>query len=132
MPSLASFSTKDVERLFLTYKRNQDNYRKIKDKVAGPDAEQQYKSKRKSSIFFFVALTFIIVVSSSFSLIAEHMNSFIALWMIWGGAFIIFVAWSIINYQTNYRILKQNQAFFSKFEAIAKKHDTLEDFTNNW
>ena len=130
--ALASFSDHDLERLFLTYKRNFTNYSKIKDKIIGKDAEAEYKRNRKSSIFFFVALTFIISISSLFSLFIEHINSLGALWIIWSVAFVIFLAWSIFSYRTNYRILQINQRFFSKFERVAKNHDSLEGFKTNW
>ena len=43
MQTLVSFSENDLERLFLTYKRNFKNYSKIKNKVIGENAEMQYK-----------------------------------------------------------------------------------------
>lgn len=132
MQTLAAFSEHDLERLFITYKRNFKNYTKIKDKVIGKDAEQQYKRNRKSSIFFFIAVTFIIVVSSMFSLVANHMNSFIALWMIWGIALTLFIVWSVIYYRTNFDILKKNQAFFEHFESVANNNSSLESFRKNW
>lgn len=132
MQTLVSFSNDDLERLFLTYKRNMVNYGKIKDKVVGENAEKRYKKGRKSSIFFFIALTFIIIISSSFSLMADHMNSFIALWMIWSIALTLFIIWSVFNYRTNYRIIQQNQAFFDKFEEKANQSNSLQDFVKNW
>lgn len=132
MQTLASFSAQDLERLFLTYKQNQDNYIKIKDKVIGDDAELQYKSNRKSSFFFFGALTFVVAISSAFSLIASDINSFGALWTIWGIAFILFSAWSVFYYKTNYQILEKNRQFFEKFETTAQSSQSLEDFKKNW
>jgi hypothetical protein len=132
MQTLVSFSENDLERLYLTYKRNFKNYSKIKDKVIGKDAEIQYKRNRKSSLFFFIALTFIIVVSSVFSLVAEHMNSFIALWMIWGGAAVLFSFWFVTYYRNSSKILQQNQAFFDKFESIANTNESLDGFRMNW
>lgn len=132
MQILASFSRHDLERLFLTYKRNKPNYSKIKDKVIGEDADLLYKRTRRSSLFFFAALTFIITISSAFSLVAQHMDSFIALWMIWAIAFVLFIIWSVIYYRTNFHILQKNQAFFDKFEYIAQKHESLEEFSTNW
>jgi len=132
MQTLVSFSENDLERLFLTYKRNFKNYSKIKNKVIGKNAEQQYKRNRKSSLFFFIALTFIIVISSVFSLVADHMNSFIALWMIWGIAAVLFSFWFITYYKNSSKILQQNQAFFDKFEAIANNNESLDGFRMNW
>lgn len=131
MQTLASFTTQDLERLYLTYKQNPNNYNKIKDKVIGKDAELQYKSNRKSSIFFFGALTFVVAISSIFSLIGHDINSFGALWTIWAIALIVFIAWSVFYYKTNYQILQKNQQFFEKFESIAQKFQTLEDFKKN-
>ena len=132
MQTLVSFSENDLERLFLTYKRNFKNYSKIKNKVIGENAEMQYKRNRKSSIFFFIALTFIIVISSVFSLVADHMNSFIALWMIWGIAAILFSIWFLTYYKNSSKVLQQNQAFFEKFEAIANNNESLDGFRTNW
>jgi hypothetical protein len=132
MQTLVSFSENDLERLFLTYKRNFKNYSKIKNKVIGENAEMQYKRNRKSSIFFFIALTFIIVISSVFSLVADHMDSFIALWMIWGIAAILFSIWFLTYYKNSSKVLQQNQAFFEKFEAIANNNESLDGFRTNW
>ncbi len=132
MQILVSFSNQDLDRLFLTYKRNLTNYKKIKSNVIGKDAELQYNRNRKSSIMFFVALTFIIAVSSIFSLIGSLPDSFTALWAIWGIAFVLFMAWWYNNYKTNYQVLQKNQVFFSTFEEVAQKHDLLEEFKKGW
>lgn len=132
MQTLVSFSENDLERLFLTYKRNFKNYSKIKNKVIGKDAEIQYKRNRKSTLFFFIALTFIIVISSVFSLVADHMNSFIALWMIWGIAAVLFSVGFASYYKNSAKILQQNQAFFDKFETIANSNESLDGFRMNW
>lgn len=132
MQTLVSFSENDLERLFLTYKRNFKNYSKIKNKVIGKDAEKQYKRNRKSTLFFFIALTFIIVISSVFSLVADHMNSFIALWMIWGIAAVLFSIGFTSYYKNSSKVLQQNQAFFDKFEAIANDNESLDGFRMNW
>jgi len=132
MQTLVSFSENDLERLYLTYKRNFKNYSKIKNKVIGKDAEIQYSRNRKSGIFFFIALTFIIVISSVFSLVADHMDSFVALWMIWGIAAVLFSIGFTSYYKNSSDVLKQNQAFFDKFEAIANKNESLDSFRMNW
>lgn len=132
MQTLATFSKHDLERLFITYKRNFSNYSKIKDKVIGKNAEKIYKRNRKTSIFFFVAVTFIIGVSSIFSLVTNHTDSFIALWMIWGIVFVFFSAWSVFFYRTSYSIIQKNEDFFNRFETIAKDNQSLEDFKTNW
>ena len=132
MQILVSFSNQDLDRLFLTYKRNLTNYKKIKSTIIGKNAELQYIRSRKSSIMFFVALTFIIAVSSIFSLIGALPDSFIALWIIWGIAFVLFMAWSYNNYKTNYQTLQKNQVFFSTFEETAQKCALLEEFKTIW
>lgn len=131
MQTLATFSAQDLERLYLTYKKNQDNYTKIKDKVIGEDAELLYKSNRKSSFFFFGALTFVVAISSAFSLIASDINSFGALWTIWALALVLFIAWSVFYYKTNYQVLEKNRQFFQKFEATAQASQSLDDFKKN-
>ena len=132
MQILISFSNQELERLFLTYKRNPTNYQKIKLKVIGKNAELQYKRNKKSSIIFFIALTFIITVSSLFSLIGSLPDSFIALWIIWSITLVLFIFWSYYNYKKNHLVLEKNKAFFSKFEETAQKHTLLEEFKKNW
>ncbi|MCH2022956.1 MAG: hypothetical protein MK207_10810 [Saprospiraceae bacterium] len=132
MQILVSFSNEDLDRLFLTYKRNFSNYQKIKSKFIGKNAALKYNKSRKSSILFFIALTFIIIVSSIFSIIGALPNSFAALWIIWSIAFILFMLWSYYNYKINNQILNKNKTFFSKFEELAKKHETLEEFKKHW
>lgn len=132
MQLTTSFSQHDVERLFLTYKRNPINYTKIKQEIVGGDLQERYQSVRKSSYLFFGAVTFIIVVSSSFSLIAEHYDSLIALWMIWGITALLFAGWMIMNHRNTYAIYHKNENFFGHFELIAQSCDSLEEFVGNW
>jgi hypothetical protein len=132
MSILASFSQEDTERLFLTYKKNFRNYNLIKEKVLGRDTEKKYLRNRKSSIFFFGAFTFIIGISSAFSLVGDQMNSLAALGIIWALGFIFFVVWTLINYKANYQVSEQNKAFFDKFEAVAEKCLNLDNFKKSW
>jgi hypothetical protein len=132
MQILASFSQHDTERLFLTYKRNPINYTKIKEEIVGKDLTAHYEQSRKSSWIFFGALTFIIVVSSSFSVMADHWDSFVALWMIWGGIVVLFVGWQILFKRNATSIHEENKAFFERFELIAQDCDSLEDFVTLW
>ncbi len=132
MQVLVSFSQHNLERLFLTYKRNTPNYTKIKKTILGVNAAEQYKKNFRSRLFFFGAITFIIVVSSSFSLIADHMDSFIALWLIWLGALILFLGSSYIIHQNTSKVHQKNQSFFDKFEFIANKTANLKEFKEQW
>lgn len=132
MQILASFSQHDTERLFLTYKRNPINYTKIKDNIVGKDLSKFYAQSHKSSWVFFGALTFIIVISSSFSIVADHWDSFVALWMIWGGILILFIAWRIFFTRNASSIHTKNKDFFEQFELVAQECDSLEDFVQLW
>lgn len=132
MQILASFSTHDTERLFLTYKRNPINYTKIKDKIVGKDLSEHYAQGKKSSWIFFGALSFIILISSSFSVMADHWDSFIALWMIWGGIVVLFIAWRILFARNATSIHDKNKNFFDNFELVAQECDSLEDFIQHW
>lgn len=132
MQLLASFSPHEVERLFLTYKRNPINYTKIKQEIVGGNSQEGYQKVRKSSYLFFGAITFIIVVSSSFSLIAQHYDSLIALWMIWGITALLFAFWMVFNYRNTYAIYSKNEEFFDCFELVAQSCDTLEEFVGSW
>ncbi|MGH1335858.1 MAG: hypothetical protein ACRBFS_06990 [Aureispira sp.] len=128
MQILTSFSQHDTERLFLTYKRNPINYTKIKDKIIGKDLSEHHAQGRKSSWVFFGALSFIILISSSFSVMADHWDSFVALWMIWGGIVILFTIWRISFTRNVSSVYDQNKKFFEQFELIAQGCDSLEDF----
>lgn len=132
MQILASFSQHDTERLFLTYKRNPINYTKIKDKIVGKDLSEHHAQARKTSWVFFGALTFIIVVGSSFSFMADHWNSFVALWMIWGGVVVLFIAWRMLFAKNVSSIYSKNKLFFEQFELVAQECDSLEDFVQHW
>ena len=132
MQSLASFSQHDVERLFLTYKRNPINYTKIKQEVVGDDVHDQYHRVRRSSTVFFGAITFIIVVSSAFSLVAAHYDSLVALWMIWGGTLVLYLGWIKFYHSNTYAIHTQNEDFFSRFELVAQSCDSLDEFVQYW
>ena len=131
MQILASFSQHDTERLFLTYKRNPINYTKIKDKIVGKDLSEHYAQGRKSSWIFFSALSFIILISSSFSVMADHWDSFTALWMIWGGIVVIFTIWRFSFKRNVSSVHDKNKDFFEQFELIAQECDSLEDFVQH-
>ncbi|MFK7798081.1 MAG: hypothetical protein AB8E82_11555 [Aureispira sp.] len=132
MQILAAFSQHDTERLFLTYKRNPINYTKIKDKIVGKDLSAHYTQAKKSSWIFFGALTFIIVISSSFSIMADHWDSFVALWMIWGGIVVLFTIGRVLFNRNATSIHDKNKDFFQAFELVAQECDSLEDFVLHW
>ncbi len=132
MSILATFSQEDTERLFLTYKNNFQNYNLIKEKLLGREIVKKYLRNRKSSIFIFSAFTFIIGVSSAFSLVGEQTNTLAALGIIWSLGFILFATWTLINYKANYQITEQNKVFFDKFESVAEKCTNLENFKKSW
>ncbi len=120
MQLTALFSQHDIERLFLTYKRNPINYTKIKQEIVGSNLQEGYQRVRRSSYLFFGAVTFIIIISSSFSLVAEHYDSLIALWMIWGVTTLLFAGWMVFNYRNTYATYSRNENFFDHFELIAQ------------
>ena len=127
-----SFTTKEVEQLYITYKKKINNYYKIKEKVLGKGVLQTYKKKRKSVLFFFAAVTFIITISSTFCWATDNWNSFVALWMIWGGALVTTIIGLSFLYKNTSQIYTKNKAFFDRFESIVEKSPTLEDFASQW
>lgn len=132
MQVLINFSAQELNQLYLTFKRNPSNYTKIKEMILGVNSEEKFARNKKSLRFFFITVTFIIAVSSSFSLMADHMNSFISLWLIWTGAFILFIAANIIiNKNTTY-VQEKNKAFFEAFEFTANKNTSLDAFQSEW
>lgn len=132
MQIAVNFSGSELDRLYLTYVQNPVNYQKIKTTIIGADAKTSYKQIRKSGFFFFGAVTFIIAVSSSFSMIAEHWDSFIALWMIWGITFVLLCVWLVLLYKNTTIIYNKNNAFFEQFEATIQQSNSLIEFQNNW
>ncbi len=128
MQILLSFTAEEKKRLYLTYKRNATNYSQIKEKVLGVDIEQSYRRKRKGILFFFTAITFIVAVSSAFSIVADHWDSFIAIWAIWGIFFTVLLIALSLMYKNTVRIYGANKLFFEQFEDLAQASPSLEIF----
>lgn len=131
--SLSLFDTDDAkQRLFMTFKRNPENYNKIKSKLTAEDLKIRYQRTKKSLRFFFAALSFIIIVSSAFAIVGDQPNSLTALWIIWTISLIIFISSNRYNHQFNYRNQEEQSLFFKQFEEIAKRSETKENFIKNW
>jgi hypothetical protein len=126
------FSEQELERLYLTYKNKPSNYQKIKTKIVGIDTSLAYRKTRKSGFVFFGGVTFIIAISSSFSFMAEHWDSFIALWMIWGIFFTLLLGWLFLLHKTTWNVHDYNQKFFETFENTASKVSSLQQFLQTW
>lgn len=126
------FSEQELERLYLTYKNKPNNYQKIKKKIVGIDTSANYRKTRKSGLIFFGGVTFIIVVSSSFSFMAQHWDSFIALWMIWSIFLVLLIGWLFLLNKTTWQIHDYNRDFFEKFESTATHTTDLRQFKQKW
>lgn len=126
------FSEQELERLYLTYKNKPTNYHKIKQKIVGADTSTTYRKTRKSGFIFFGGVTFIIVVSSSFSFMAAHWDSFIALWMIWSIFLVLLIGWLFLLNKTTWKIHDHNKAFFEQFESTAAHATDLKEFQQQW
>ena len=126
------FSEQDTAKLYVTYKQLPDNYTKIKQKLVGSASRIRYNRTKKSLRFFFAALTFIILISSAFSIVGDKKNSLIALWIIWTISLVFFVLINYYNYQYNFKNQEQQIHFFERFEVVAQQSESIEIFLKNW
>lgn len=128
MRVLLSFTEEEVERLFLTFKRNPKNYQKIKDRVIGEGSKTMFKKEMRGRCVFAGGVTVVSLISSVFAIVAQNMGSLAAIWIIWLGAVLLSMGWFLVVYKNAYVILAQNETFFEKFEDKAEQCETLEDF----
>lgn len=126
------FSDEDLVRLFLTFQNNRNNFDKIKDKLFPDDQSMKLKQNRRTSLTFFIAVSFIIVVSSSFSIMADHWDSFGALMIIWIVFTIGVLCWYILTVKRTQIVYHRNQQFFDKFTQIAERTQSADEFINLW
>ncbi len=127
-----SFNQSEIEQLFLTYRKNPKNYLEIKKRLFGEAAQLDFKKNLRGRIYFMATLTGVAVVSSLFSIFAEHWGSLGAIWIIWAGFMIGLLVAMYISYKDTYQVMKKNERFFKDFEKIASKSDKLEDFIIDW
>lgn len=128
MRVLLSFTTEEVERLFLTYKRNPQNYQKIKDRVIGDGSKTMFQKEMRGRYVFAGAVTVICLISTVFAVVAQNMGTLIAIWIIWAGAVLLSMGWFLVVYKNAYTVLAKNEKFFNTFEAKAEECESLEDF----
>lgn len=126
------FSDEDLVRLFLTFQNNRNNFDKIKDKLFPDDQSMKLKQNKRTSLTFFIAVSFIIVVSSSFSIMADHWDSFGALMIIWIVFTIGVICWYILTVKRTQIVYHQNQQFIDKFIQIAEGTDSADEFMSTW
>lgn len=132
MSSTIFSSDSDKERLFLTYRNNPENYQKIKNKLIGDRSKTSYQRTQKSLRFFFAALTFIIIISSAFSIVGDQPNSLIALWIIWTISLVFFILINRYNYRFNFKNQEEQIVFFEAFEKIAQHSESKDQFLKAW
>jgi hypothetical protein len=127
-----SFNSKEIEQLYITYKRNPKNYKEIKNRLFGDAAKIEFKNNLRGRIYFMIALTGVAVISSMYSIFAEHWPSLGAIWIIWAAFTLGLLFAMYISYKDSYLVIKNNEQYFEKFESIASKSDSLEDFIIDW
>lgn len=128
----ASFTAKEIEQLYLTYRNNPKNYGEIKKRLFGDAAKREFKNSLRGRLYFMAALSVIAIVSSLYSFFAEHWGSLGAIWIIWAGFMIGLGVAMYLSYKDSYLGIQRNEAFFIDFETIASKADSLEDFIIDW
>ncbi len=121
-----------AQRLYLTYHQNPMNYQKIKEQIAGEDAKTRWESNQRSRWFFLGGVTAIALPSSMFSISAGNWSSVVAIWTIWAGVMVILGAVSWWSYRLSYRVLLDNEAFFSQFERVANAAASVDEFRQTW
>jgi hypothetical protein len=127
-----AFSPTEIEQLYLTYKRNPKNYGEIKKRLFGDAAKIEFRKNLKGRLYFMATLSGVAIVSSFFSIFAEHWGSLGAIWIIWAGFMIGLGVAMYISHKDAYLVLKNNEAFFESFEEIASKSTAIEDFIIDW
>ncbi len=126
------FSPEEIERLYLTYQRNPENYDEIKKRLFGNAAKNGLQKSIRSRFFFIIALSIVAIVGSMYAFFASHWGSFGAIWIIWAG-FAIGVGSSIyLSYKNAFLVMKANEQFFQDFEQIAAQASSLDDFKIDW
>jgi hypothetical protein len=127
-----NFNETDILKLFRTSKNHPENYIKIKDMLCGNEAWKAFNNFKRSRYFFIISLTAIALISSAYSLFAEHLPSAVAIWIIWTGFMVLISVSFYFGYKDQYLTLKKNQSFFDRFEPIALKSETEQDFIIDW
>ena len=127
-----SFNPKEVEQLYITYKRNPKNYKEIKKRLFGDAAKIEFKNNLRGRIYFMIALTGVAVISSAYSIFAEHWPSLGAIWIIWAAFTLGLLVAMYISYKDSFLVIKNNEKYFERFESIASKSESLEDFIIDW
>lgn len=127
-----SFNPKEVEQLYITYKRNPKNYKEIKNRLFGDAAKIEFKNNLRGRIYFMIALTGVAVISSAYSIFAEHWPSLGAIWIIWAAFTLGLLVAMYISYKDSFLVIKNNEKYFERFESIASKSESLEDFIIDW
>lgn len=125
-------SPKERVQLFFTYRGAPHNYQKIKDKVAGTQAQEDWRRSQRGRLIFLVSVTIIAAISSVFIGFAGTLGSLVAVWIIWAASCVGFIVVSGISYKGSYAILLENARFFERFEQVAKSANTPEEFDSKW
>lgn len=127
-----SFSPEEKQKLFLAFQDDKQKYKRIKDLIIGQGAEDSFKQAKKSRIVFMIAITIITIAGSMYPIFLKDYQSVLALWAVWGVLAVITLVWSIVTWNTAHKVLLENQAFFERFEEIAKHAVNLEHFSTIW
>jgi hypothetical protein len=125
-------SPKERVQLFFTYHKAPHNYQKIKDKVAGTQAQEDWRQSQRGRLVFLVSVTIIAAISTVFIAFSGTVGSLVAIWIIWAATCVGFIVVSGISYKGAYRILLQNARFFERFEQVAQSAATPEEFDSKW
>lgn len=132
MKVLLNFTKEDIERLYLTFQRNPTNYHKIKERVVGEGARQQFRREMRGRWIFLAAITIVAIVSSLYPMAAGDWRSVGALWVVWAGFIVVFTVWYVLSYRFSYSIVQQNESFFESFESVANASPDIEAFRKKW
>lgn len=122
----------EYKQLYKIYQEKAATYKKIKDKIAGVTAKEDWQRGQRGRWVFLLAITIIAAISTVFIVFAGTTASLVAVWIIWLATAVLFAITSGISYKNSYAILLENMRFFELFELLAEASKDEADFEAQW
>lgn len=130
------FTNEETYKLYIAYHEYPESYAFIKRKAVGKGVQSYRNAELGGRLRATGLITFITLAGSAFAVFAgdrENMWTTIgALWLIWLILNTAFLGSYFLGANRQLGILKENEAFFQRFEACAKQAKTLDDFKIDW
>lgn len=130
------FTEEETYKLYIAYHQYPESYAFIKQKAVGKGVESYRNAELGGRMRAAGLITFITLAGSAFAVFAgDRANMWTtigALWLIWLILNTAFFGSYFLGANRQLRILKENEAFFQRFETCASRAVTLEDFKIDW